>query len=787
MAAKRYFRAALSLLDRFYESVDNRFKMRLSQKLGLIIVVTFCGILLVGATSVFQLSRLNNDMEKALTVNLSAMSLAEEMKVTVSQYDRLIVNYIRTDTNDGRKLISTNLDKLNQSMKNNIEQYEKIATSEEDQQKVAELKKNWQAYSDAQSKVLDQALKSQVVAFQLWEGNLSASYKKLTLTLDDINNKNIKIIEDSKNVLHTTYVSSWVMTSVVIVLIALASAALGLVTNRYFLHRINRLVEVNEVLAEGDLRIEPNIRAHDELGQLARSTSAVISNLRVIIGQVGEASYQVATASQRMAISAEESNRAGQSVASTVQEVAEGTARQVERSQDSANLMHELAESVGGITTTMDMVVGMAEETSQVASIGREVLEATSGQIEGIREANTETVEAFEEMTRQLHRIIEFVNVITEIASQTNLLALNAAIEAARAGEHGRGFAVVAGEVKTLADQSSKAAGEVRQIVSATQKGMETMKHALSGTNQRVGDGVRAMTETNRSFDVILASIEEMVIQVQSVARTTEVIAGSTQQVLGNIEDVASITEEAAASVEEVSAATQQQLAGMQEISSSATILAGLADQLDHSVRRFKMEDSLYGSNSFALQPGELSEEEANAVPDEQALVNAVALADLEGIFTETVETVEGEEFDRAEAYAELRAEVAAQTASTSTEEQALTTDERQAVGPGSVEAGHEEAATQSGEAVHEEMAYANESMLERADVESQSHATLAADAEHASQVVESQVHEDHADLAASLVESDGDAKNPSSDAEPTNGTEPTQATDPTTPDESNK
>ncbi|PWK13034.1 methyl-accepting chemotaxis protein [Tumebacillus permanentifrigoris] len=677
MTTKKYFRAALkktgilSVLDRTYEAIDNRFKMRLSQKLGLIIFVTFCGILLVGATSIFQLSRLNSDMEKALTVNLTAMRMAEDMKVQVSQYDRLIVNYIRTDTNDGRKVLLGNLEKLNLTMKNNLEEYEKLATDDADQKQVAELKKNWLAYSDAQNKVVEEAVKSQVVAFQLWEGNLSASYKKLTSTLDDINKKNVLVIEDSKSVLHSTYISSWVMTAVAIVLIALAAGALGLATNRYFLKRIARLVEVNEVLAEGDLRVDPNIRAHDELGQLARSTSAVIANLRVIIGQVGEASYQVATAASRMAISAEESNRAGQSVAITVQEVAEGTSRQVERSQDSANLMHELSDAVTEITTTMDMIVMMAEETSQVALIGREVLESTSEQIDGIRDANTETVEAFEGLNTQLGRIIEIVNVITEIASQTNLLALNAAIEAARAGEHGRGFAVVAGEVKMLADQSSKAAGEVRKIVGASQKGMDQMKIALAGSNKRVGDGVRAMNESNRSFEVILASIEEMVIQVQTVARTTETIGGSTQKVLENIEDVASITEEAAASVEEVSAATQQQLAGMQEISSSAVILSGLADQLDQSVRRFKVEEALYGNNSFGLDNVEETDESTDSdVPEELLIASAVALADLEILLIETVETVEeSEDFDLGEAYAELRAEVNAQAASASEED----------------------------------------------------------------------------------------------------------------------
>jgi methyl-accepting chemotaxis protein len=630
------FSRLLPWMDRLYEAVDRKFKMRLSQKLGLIIVVTFLGIVAVGATSMIQLSRLNNDMDHALTVNLRAMQLAEEMQVTASQYDRLIVGFIRTDTKDGRAILQKRIDQLGVTMQKSLAEYEALQVNEgDDAAMLEELKKNWAYYSESQRKVLKQAEENAVIAFQLWEGNLSASHKKLSDTLDKINKENQQVIAGSKDVLQSTFTSSWVITLTVIVLIALFAGALGLLTNRYLQSRINRLVDVNRKIAEGDLTVEVDIHSHDELGQLGVSTSAVVANLRSVIGQVGVASHQVASASQQMAQNAEESNRAAELVAATIQELAEGASRQVERSQESADLMQTLAESVQSIKETMHRIVEMAEKTTETALAGRHSLVETSGQIEGIRTANVETVQAFEHLTREMSRIIEFVDVITEIASQTNLLALNAAIEAARAGEHGRGFAVVAGEVKQLADQSSEAANRVRGIIDGAQQGLTQMKVALQGTNRRVDDGVQAMVQTSQGFELIVQSIQEMLGGIRRVADTTDSISQNSDQVLANIEDVAAVTEESAAGVEEVSAATQQQLAKMNEVALSAQSLAALAEQLDLSVKQFVLSDA----DSIA-QVEEQPEQESRDVSLEASLT-AAALDGAAGAGVSEAEAVE--------------------------------------------------------------------------------------------------------------------------------------------------
>lgn len=112
-------------------------------------------------------------------------------------------------------------------------------------------------------------------------------------------------------------------------------------------------------------------------------------------------------------------------------------------------------------------------------------------------------------------RIGDVVGLISSIASETNLLALNATIEAARAGEAGRGFAAVAGEVKQLADATSKATDDIRQQIGLIQRSMqmaagviEEIRLAIKGMDANTVQIAQAVGEQTTAIRLIAESAE---------------------------------------------------------------------------------------------------------------------------------------------------------------------------------------------------------------------------------------------------------------------------------------
>ncbi|BBB92567.1 MAG TPA: methyl-accepting chemotaxis protein [Methylomusa anaerophila] len=399
----------------------------------------------------------------------------------------------------------------------------------------------------------------------------------------------IKVVLDRQETLSQLR-KNMLITSVLSVGVLLIAVLLILfVMKRQLVRPIQLLLEKMEIVANGDLSIGFDQNKRGDVGRLEGAISNTLYHLRALIGHIQQAATQLASSSEELTASADQSAQAANQVATVIGEVASGAERQLEAVDAAAAVVGQMSANIQQIAANANDVASASAQSAETAQDGSKTVENVIKQMENIKNAVTRSSEVVTKLGEQSKEIGQIVDTISGLASQTNLLALNAAIEAARAGEQGRGFAVVAEEVRKLAEQSQDAAKQIGDLIAIIQQDTDNAVIAMNEGTKEVHIGSQVVVDAGHAFKEIFKSINAVSTQTREISAAIQQMASGSQQIVNSVRDIDAISKETTSEAQTVSAATEEQSAAMEEIAASSQALAKMTEDLMQAVRKFKI------------------------------------------------------------------------------------------------------------------------------------------------------------------------------------------------------
>jgi len=536
--------------------------------------------LILVAVGVFSIIAIRNVDDSTTVIAENCLpSINYAHSINAAQLDFRIdqINHSITEKPEEMTNREEQMDLLDEEVKNNIELYRSVITSDVDLQLINTVEEEWDEYLEVNKELLTLSRANKTKeAIDLSNNEAKALSDRISNSVNELIEFNQNNADTEKQDADIIYSITRIILIVAIIISVIASAVISFAITTSIIKPINTLVEVAEELALGNVNVNVEANKHDEIGKLMESFGKIINSIRkqALAAQSiaeGDLTIDVEVRSEndllgiKLAKMLTSNNEILSGISSASEQVAAGSSQISEASIELSQGATEQASSIEELTASLEEISAQTNLNAENANQANDLAKNAKGDAEHGNNQMKDMLIAMEEINKSSANISKIIKVIDDIAFQTNILALNAAVEAARAGQQGKGFAVVAEEVRNLAARSANAAKETTEMIENSIKKSQ--------------DGTKIAQNTANALDKIVVEVEKVANLVSEIAIASNEQASGLEQINIGIMQVSQVVQSNSATSEESAAASEE--------------LSAQAEMLREMVGKFKLKQNV--------------------------------------------------------------------------------------------------------------------------------------------------------------------------------------------------
>lgn len=411
----------------------------------------------------------------------------------------------------------------------------------------------WGAYEKLRSSIYEASINGDEYPINAleWKTQSEMAIKTL-LSTQEISRAETEVY--IQEMIEEANISLWIDSIILFVVAILLLISMYIVIIRVT-QPITKVTESMYLLSHGDLMAEiPQIKYEDEVGLMIDSVNTFKENA-LEQKQMKEKQKQLEAQAEesQKELMAQLANSFEGRVKTIIETITAASSQLDQTSEKMTDVViisndqtQEAAVSAEQATLNVKLVATSVEEMSKsIHDISSQIRLSN----QAIQYSTTEVGNADQhahDLASASAKIIEVIEIISNISGQINLLALNATIEAARAGEAGKGFSVVAGEVKNLANQTDKSIIEIQEVIAEIRCASDNIVESLSEIKGSVSN-------ISKTSETIAHSIEAQSKSAYSIASNMQLASSGTEGIASNLKDISELSKESQTSSEQVS------------------------------------------------------------------------------------------------------------------------------------------------------------------------------------------------------------------------------------------